>query len=94
MSQSVTESVSLLQGYPYAALHRVPVWVSEIQVKVSVYFRNTGLYYTKVILEIRFLLYEGEETKITLCENKIQWGSEREDGLLDALHAAVTYCSM
>lgn len=66
MSQSLSESVSLLQGYPYAALLSVSVWVSEILVKVSIHFRNTGLHYTKVMLEIRFLLYKVEETKITV----------------------------
>lgn len=65
ISQSVSESVSLLQGYPYAALLSVSVWGSEIPVKVSICFRNSGLHYTKVILEIRFLLYKGEETNNT-----------------------------
>lgn len=37
--------MSLLQGYPSAALYNVRV--SEIRVKVSARLRNTWLYYTK-----------------------------------------------
>lgn len=37
--------MSLLQGYPSAALYNVRV--SEIRVKVSAHLRNTWLYYTK-----------------------------------------------
>lgn len=54
MSQSVSESVSLVKGYPYAALYNVRA--SEIQAKVNACSRDTWFYYTKVILEIKYLL--------------------------------------
>lgn len=45
------------------AIHNVSVWVTEIQVKVSARCRNTRLYYTKVTLAMRHLLYEGGDSK-------------------------------